>query len=70
MANELLGSLGYDGADDRPRRRHHRRARHSPEAHSVEDMLVRDADKLWRFTPAGIGIRLRLVQTHAVVPSN
>jgi hypothetical protein len=23
---------------------------------SLEDMLVRDADKLWRFTPAGIGI--------------
>jgi hypothetical protein len=26
------------------------------EARSLEDMLVRDADKLWRFTPAGIGI--------------
>jgi len=27
-----------------------------PEARSLEDMLVRDADKLWRFTPAGVGI--------------
>jgi HD domain len=56
MARELLGNLGYDdttigqvvaiidGHDTRP------------EARSLEDMLVRDADKLWRFTPAGIGI--------------
>jgi hypothetical protein len=54
MAKELLGNLGYDratisrvvaiidGHDTRP------------EARSLEDMLVRDADKLWRFTPVGI----------------
>jgi hypothetical protein len=56
MANELLSSLGYDGRtigrvvaiiDGHDTR---------PEAQSLEDMLARDADKLWRFTPAGIGI--------------
>ena len=53
---ELLGNLGYDDAtigqvvaviDGQDTRL---------EARSLEDMLVRDADKLWRFTPAGIGI--------------
>jgi hypothetical protein len=56
MAKEVLGNLGYDvatinrvvaiidGHDTRP------------EARSLEDMLVRDGDKLWRFTPVGIGI--------------
>jgi hypothetical protein len=56
MAKEVLGKLGYDGVtisrvvaiiDGHDTR---------PEARSFEDMLVRDADKLWRFTPAGIGI--------------
>jgi hypothetical protein len=54
MAKELLGNLGYDRANisrvvaiiDG----HDTRA----EARSLEDMLVRDADKLWRFTPVGI----------------
>jgi hypothetical protein len=27
-----------------------------PESHSLEDSLVRDADRLWRFTPAGIAL--------------
>src|SRR5258708_9939184 len=56
MANDVVGRHGSDGraigwfvaiSDGHDTR---------PEAHSVEDMLVRDADKLWRFTPAGIGI--------------
>ena len=35
-----------------------RRAGHDtrPESHSLEDSLVRDADRLWRFTPAGIAL--------------
>ncbi|WP_407342862.1 HD domain-containing protein [Pengzhenrongella phosphoraccumulans] len=56
IARELLPPLGYpadvvdrvtaiiDGHDTRP------------EALSLEDELVRDADRLWRFTPTGIGI--------------
>jgi hypothetical protein len=56
IAREVLPGLGYDdelitkvttiidGHDTRP------------EALSLEDELVRDADRLWRFTPAGIGI--------------
>src|SRR5258705_216741 len=56
MANELLGSLGYDGRtigrvvaiiDGHDTR---------PEAHSLKDVLARDPDKLWRFPRAGIGI--------------
>jgi len=56
IAGELLPPLGYspevvarvtaiiDGHDTRP------------DALSLEDELVRDADRLWRFTPTGIGI--------------
>ncbi len=56
IARDLLPPLGYpegvvdavtriiDGHDTRP------------VAHSLEDELVRDADRLWRFTPAGIAL--------------
>ncbi|MFJ4428814.1 HD domain-containing protein [Streptomyces bobili] len=56
VARHILGDIGYaseviervcaiiDGHDTRP------------EAHSLEDALVRDADRMWRFTPAGIAI--------------
>ncbi|HET8926491.1 MAG TPA: HD domain-containing protein [Microbacterium sp.] len=56
IAREVLPSLGYDeafvdrvtdiidGHDTRP------------ESKSLEDSLVRDADRLWRFTPAGIAL--------------
>lgn len=56
IAREVLPPLGYDedtvarvtaiidGHDTRP------------EPHSLEDSLVRDADRLWRFTPAGIAL--------------
>jgi len=56
IATDILPGLGYDagtlaqvtaiidGHDTRD------------EAHSREDELVRDADRLWRFTPVGIGI--------------
>ncbi|MFF4759788.1 HD domain-containing protein [Streptomyces sp. NPDC001292] len=56
LAREILGGLGYteeiitrvtaiiEGHDTRPYARSH------------EDELVRDADKLWRFTTAGIAI--------------
>jgi hypothetical protein len=56
IAREVLPGLGYDdefitrvtdiidGHDTRP------------ESHSIEDSLVRDADRLWRFTPAGIAL--------------
>ena len=56
IAREVLPRLGYpdalitsvtdiiDGHDTRP------------ESHSVEDSLVRDADRLWRFTATGIAI--------------
>lgn len=56
IAREVLPPLGYDaqfvtrvtdiidGHDTRP------------ESHSIEDSLVRDADRLWRFTPAGIAL--------------
>lgn len=56
IAREVLPPLGYDdefvarvtdiidGHDTRP------------ESHSLEDSLVRDADRLWRFTPAGIAL--------------
>lgn len=56
IAREVLPPLGYDedfvlrvteiidGHDTRP------------EAKSLEDALVRDADRLWRFTPTGIAL--------------
>ena len=56
VAREVLPPLGYDeefvsavtaiidGHDTRP------------ESHSLEDSLVRDADRLWRFTPTGIAL--------------
>ena len=56
IAREVLPGLGYsaefvdavvaiiDGHDTRP------------EAHSLEDALVRDADRLWRFSGIGIAI--------------
>lgn len=56
IAREVLPGLGYDeelvtrvtdiidGHDTRP------------ESHSLEDSLVRDADRLWRFTPTGIAL--------------
>ncbi|MEO2129695.1 MAG: HD domain-containing protein [Microbacterium sp.] len=56
IARTVLPPLGYDadfiqrvvdiidGHDTRP------------ESHSLEDSLVRDADRLWRFTPAGIAL--------------
>ncbi|WP_314504164.1 HD domain-containing protein [uncultured Microbacterium sp.] len=56
IAREVLPPLGYDenfvrrvtdiidGHDTRP------------ESLSLEDSLVRDADRLWRFTPAGIAL--------------
>lgn len=56
IARELLPGLGYDDAfvtrvtdiiDG-----HDTRVEH----HSIEDALVRDADRLWRFTPTGIGL--------------
>jgi hypothetical protein len=56
IARDILPRLGYD--EDVVSRvcaiidGHDTRA----EAYSLEDELVRDADRLWRFTPAGIGI--------------
>ncbi len=56
IAREVLPGLGYDAAfitrvtdiiDG-----HDTRA----ESHSIEDSLVRDADRLWRFNPAGIAL--------------
>jgi HD superfamily phosphodiesterase len=56
IAREVLPPLGYDeefvtkvttiidGHDTRP------------ESRSLEDSLVRDADRLWRFTPTGIAL--------------
>ncbi|TFD45990.1 HD domain-containing protein [Cryobacterium frigoriphilum] len=56
IAREVLPGLGYsaefvtrvtdiiDGHDTRP------------VSHSIEDSLVRDADRLWRFTTAGIAL--------------
>ena len=56
IAREVLPGLGYDeafitrvtdiidGHDTRV------------ESYSIEDSLVRDADRLWRFTPAGIAL--------------
>jgi hypothetical protein len=56
IAREVLPPLGYD--DEFVRRvtaiidGHDTR----PVSHSLEDSLVRDADRLWRFTPAGIAL--------------
>ena len=36
--------------------RDRRRPRHPKEAYSLEDALVRDADRLWRFDHAGIAL--------------
>lgn len=56
IACEVLPGLGYDDAfitrvtdiiDGHDTR---------PVSHSIEDSLVRDADRLWRFTPAGIAL--------------
>lgn len=56
IAREVLPGLGYDDAfitrvtdiiDGHDTR---------PESHSIEDSLVRDADRLWRFTPTGIAL--------------
>ncbi|TFC29881.1 HD domain-containing protein [Cryobacterium sp. TMT2-18-3] len=56
IAREVLPGLGYDDAfitrvtdiiDGHDTR---------PVSHSIEDSLVRDADRLWRFTPAGIAL--------------
>lgn len=56
IAREVLPCLGYDDAfitrvtdiiDGHDTRQ---------ESHSLEDSLVRDADRLWRFTPTGIAL--------------
>jgi hypothetical protein len=56
IAREVLPGLGYDDAfitrvtdiiDGHDTR---------PVSHSIEDSLVRDADRLWRFTPTGIAL--------------
>ncbi|MCA0216433.1 MAG: HD domain-containing protein [Actinobacteria bacterium] len=56
IAREILPGLGYEDAfitrvtdiiDGHDTRLQH---------HSIEDALVRDADRLWRFTPTGIGL--------------
>jgi len=56
IAREVLPGLGYDEAmikkvtdiiDGHDTRM---------ESYSIEDSLVRDADRLWRFTPAGIAL--------------
>ncbi len=56
IARELLPGLGYDDAfitkvtdiiDGHDTRLEH---------HSIEDAIMRDADRLWRFTPTGIGL--------------
>jgi HD superfamily phosphodiesterase len=55
IAREILPGCGYDdefikkvtdiidGHDTRP------------ESHSIEDSIMRDADRLWRFNPVGLG---------------
>lgn len=56
IAREVLPPLGYDDAfigrvtaiiDGHDTRQ---------QSHSLEDTLVRDADRLWRFTPAGVAL--------------
>lgn len=56
IAGEILRSLGYDGDNteeimaiiDGHDSRHY--------ATSLNDSLVKDSDKLWRYTPTGVGI--------------
>lgn len=56
IAREVLPGLGYDEATIRKVTDiidgHDTRM----ESYSIEDSLVRDADRLWRFTPAGIAL--------------
>ncbi|WP_040168032.1 HD domain-containing protein [Microbacterium gorillae] len=56
IAREVLPGLGYDDAFIERVTRiidgHDTR----PESYSIEDSLVRDADRLWRFTPTGIAL--------------
>lgn len=56
IARELLPELGYDdefiGKVTAIIDGHDTRLEH----YSIEDALVRDADRLWRFTPTGIGL--------------
>jgi len=56
LVRQILPELGFDAAvtdeiamiiDGHDTR---------PDAHSLNDALMRDADKLWRYTPAGIAI--------------
>jgi HD superfamily phosphodiesterase len=56
IAREVLPGLGYDEATIKKVTDiidgHDTRM----ESYSIEDSLVRDADRLWRFTPAGIAL--------------
>jgi HD superfamily phosphodiesterase len=56
LAGEILGEVGYDpGRTERIQEiidGHDSRE----EALSLEDALVKDADKLWRYTPSGVRI--------------
>jgi HD superfamily phosphodiesterase len=56
IAREVLPGLGFDDEFIEKVTRiidgHDTRA----ESYSIEDSLVRDADRLWRFTPAGIAL--------------
>jgi HD superfamily phosphodiesterase len=56
IAREVLPGLGYDDATIKKVTDiidgHDTRM----ESYSIEDSLVRDADRLWRFTPAGIAL--------------
>jgi hypothetical protein len=56
IAREVLPPLGYDEAfvDDVCAIIDGHDTRH--EAYSLEDAMVRDADRLWRFDPAGIAL--------------
>ena len=69
MAREVLPALGYaaefvervcaiiDGHDTRP------------VAYSLEDALMRDADRLWRFDHAGIALASALVRAWTRPPT-
>jgi HD superfamily phosphodiesterase len=56
LAGEILGRVGWDA--ERTARIQEIVDGHDsrPEALSVEDALVKDADKLWRFTESGVRI--------------
>jgi len=56
IAGELLGGLGYDAQKTQAIQKIIDGHDSIPEAHSLEDALVKDADKLWRFTPISIRI--------------